>query len=144
MEVRIFSTAPYFQCFETFTENVPRLLWDSGMRTPSSVHFFYRRRVDIVVQQSFWWGARVRAFFVSIGWMLFRLLLGLPAWVVCNAALGPWRSYTDANLLPFLTPQISRNYALLITLGPLLALTLAMWVGTVKLTERLFHFRFPD
>ena len=89
-------------------------------------------------------GVLVRAFFASIGWMFFRLLLGLPAWALCNVSVGPWRSYTDVHFLPVLIPHVGRNYALLITVGPLLAITLALWAGTVKLVERLFHFRFPD
>jgi len=89
-------------------------------------------------------GAWVRAFFASIGWMFLRLLLGLPAWALCNASIGPWRSYTDAHFLPVLIPHVGRNYALLITLGPLLVIMLALWAETVKVLERVFHFRFPD
>ena len=89
-------------------------------------------------------GALVRAFFTSIGWMFLRLLLGLPAWALANAAVHPWLSYTNTHFMPSLVPAIGKEWALIVTVCPFLGAMLGLWVATLKLAERVFHFRFPD
>jgi hypothetical protein len=84
----------------------------------------------------------VRKSIASIGLTLLYLVLALPSMALFDVAYRPWRSYTDVYL-PLLTPHVGEDWALMITVGPLLAIMLAMWAGTVKLVERLFRFRFP-
>ena len=78
----------------------------------------------------------------SIGFTLLYLLLALPSMALIEVVYRPWRSYTDAYV-PLLAPHVGREWALMITLGPLLLLMGAVWMGTVKLIETIFRFRFP-